>query len=339
MSICATYHELTASVEPLTNGKPKAITTINLYEYFEKLEEWGYVDFKRNFVNDRFCGLISDLQFDDENRAVKFVFIIADTQAENQVARNMDTNRTRPLKRDTNEGADKRVNVVIRVDTTNSAIAKVALEYERGISIKKLVDTLNYLLGHARKHGGYQDYFIGDDPVERYQIGDKAGNPKPLAYKPKLEIKSEVDPSIIKAFEEGRIQHIDFYKQAQNSTTFDATGHFTQDKIKISMKVGTQIIASNSTLFEQKLDDVKSIFRTFKQSQPQMQGSVFTINFKDDNGSQRSAEYDADDERFRLVKKEYFPEELRQPMSEEDENGESPARTNIELCDRMLIKM
>ena len=35
MSICATYHELTASVESLIQGRPKAIVTINLYEYYE----------------------------------------------------------------------------------------------------------------------------------------------------------------------------------------------------------------------------------------------------------------------------------------------------------------
>lgn len=339
MSICATYHELTASVESLLQEKPKAIATINLFEYFQKLAEWGYVDFKRNFLNDRFCGLISDLQFDDTTHEVKFVFIIADANAENQIARNMETNKTRHLKRENNEGADKRVNVAIRVDAVNPAIAKIALEYERGITIKKLVDTLNYFLGHARKHGGFESYFIGDDPVERYQKGPKTGQPKPLAYKPKLEIKAEVDPSIVKAFEEGKIQHVDFYKQAQNNTSFDATGHFTQDKIKVSMKVDTQIIDPNSTAFEAKVNDIKNTFRMFKSGQPDMQGSVFNINFKDNNGSLRSAEYDADDEIFRLVKKEYFPEELRQSMSEEDENGESPARANIPLCDRMLAKM
>lgn len=339
MSICATYHQLTASVESLIQGKPKAIATLNLYEYFQKLVEWGYVDFKRNFLNDRFCGLISDIHFDEDINAVKFVFIIADAEAENQVARNLDTNKTRPLKRDRNEGADKRVNVAIKVDAANPAIAKIALEYERGISIKKLIDTLNYFLGHARKHGGFESYFIGDDPVERYQKGSKIGQPKALAYKPKLEIKAEVDPSIVKAFEDGKIQHVDFYKQAQNNTSFDATGHFTQDKIKVSMKVDTHIINPNSTTFQTKVDDIKSTFRIFKNGQPDMQGSVFIINFKDKSGSPRTAEYDADDEIFRLVKKEYFPETLRQVMSEEDENGESPARANIALCDRMLDKM
>lgn len=339
MSICATYHQLTASVESLIQGKPKAIATINLYEYFQKLVEWGYVDFKRNFLNDRFCGLISDVHFDDGLKAIKFVFIIADAEAENQVARNLETNKTRPLKRNKNEGADKRVNVAIKVDSSNPAIAKVALEYERGITIKKLIDTLNYFFSHARKHGGFESYFIGDDPVERYQKAPKAGQPKPLAYKPKLEIKAEVDPSIIKAFEDGKIQHVDFYKQAQNSTNFDATGHFSQDKIKVSMKVNTQIINDTSISFLDKAADVIGTFALFRKGQPDMQGSVFTINFKDENGSPRTAEYDADDEVFRLVKKEYFPEELRQPMSEEDENGESPARANIALCDRMLAKM
>lgn len=336
MSICATYHQLTATVESLTQGKPKAVATINLYEYFHKIVEWNYVDFKRNYSNDRFCGLISDVHFDDDANAVKFVFIIADAEAEKQVVRNLETNKTRPLKRDENEGADKRINVVIKVDSANPALAKVALEYERGISIRKLVETLNYFLSHARKHGGFESYFIGDDPIERYKKEPRAGQPKPLPYKPKLEIKAEVDPSIIKAFEDGKIQHVDFYKQAQNNTTFDASGHFSQDKIKVSMKVDTQVIDPNST---SKLDDLIQVFKIFKSGQPDMQGSVFTINFKDENGSPRTAEYDADDEIFRLVKKEYFPEELRQSMSEEDANGESPARTNIPLCDRMLAKM
>lgn len=339
MSICATYHQLTASVESLLQGKPKAIATINLYEYFKKLVDWGYVDFKRNFLNDRYCGLISDVHFDDTNQSVKFVFCIADSEAENQVVRNLETNKTRPLKRERNEGADKRVNVAILVDSNNPALAKIALEYERGITIKKLIDTLNYFLSHARKHGGHEDYFIGDDPVERFKKAPKAGQPKPLAFKPKLEIKSEVDPSIIKAFEDGKIQHVDFYKQAQNSNSFDASGHFCQDKIKVSMKVNTQIISETSTTFQAKTADVINTFNIFRSGQPEMQGSVFSINFKDDNGSPRTAEYDADDEVFRLVKKEYFPEELRQPMSQEDENGESPARTNITLCDRMLAKI
>lgn len=339
MSICATYHELTASIESLIKDKPKAIATINLYEYFQKLLEWGYVDFKRNFANDRFCGLISDIHFDDPQNAVKFVFIIADAQAENQIARNLETNKTRTLKRERSEGADKRVNVVVKVDLNNPAIAKIGLEYERGISIKKLIDTLNYLLSHARKHGGFESYFIGDDPVERYQRGPKEGQPKPLTFKPKLEIKSEVDPSIIKAFEEGKIQHIDFYKQAQNNASFDNTGHFTQDKIKVSMKVDTNIIRNSSRSNSEKITDIINIFNLFRQGQPDMQGSVFTINFKDGNGSLRAADYDADDEVFRLVKKEYFPDDLRQPMSQEDENGESPARTNIALCDRMLAKI
>lgn len=336
MSICATYHELTASVEPLTKGKPKAIANINIYEYLQNLNEWGYVDFKRSYSNDRFCGLISDLIFDNENKAVKFVFTIADAEAENQVARNLETNKTRPLKREKNEGADKRVNVVIKVNTFNPAIAIVALEYERGISIRKLIDTLNYFLSHARVDGGFGKYFIGDHPIERYLRGDKIGQPKPLAYKPRFEIKAELDPSIIKAFEDGRIQHIDFFKQAQNSTTFDSTGHFRQDKIKVSMKVDTQVIDPNSNT---KKYDLIKVFKNFRQGQPDMQGSVFMINFKDDNGSPRTAEYNADDEVFILVKKEYFPDALRQPMSQEDENGESPARTNIDLCDRMIAKM
>lgn len=339
MSICATYHQLTASVESLIQGKPKAIASINLYEYFQKLVEWGYEDFKRNFSNDRFCGLISNVVFDDNLNAIKFVFIIADAKAENQVARNLDTNKTRPLKRETNEGADKRVNVAIKVDSVNPAIAKIALEYERGITINKLVDTLNYLFSHARKHGGNEDYFIGDDPVERFKRAPKAGQPKPLAYKPKLEIKAEVDPSIIKAFEDGKIQHVDFYKKATNSVNFDTTGHFSQDKIKVSMTVDTEIIKGSSKSVFAKTADLIGNFTKFKQGQPDMLGSVFTINFKDENGNQRVAEYNADDEIFRLVKKEYFPDELRQPMSEEDENGESPARTNIDLCDRMIAKM
>ena len=105
------------------------------------------------------------------------------------------------------------------------------------------------------------------------------------------------------------------------------------------MKVDTQIISPTSTSFFDKAADVIGTFALFRKGQPDMQGSVFTINFKDENGSPRTAEYDADDEVFRLVKKEYFPEELRQPMSQEDENGESPARTNIALCDRMLAKI
>lgn len=339
MSICATYHQLTASVESLIQGKPKALTSIDLYEYFNKLVEWGYVDFKRNFLNDRFCGLISDVHLDDVTKSIKFVFIIADAEAENQVARNLETNRTRPLKREKNEGADKRVNVAIQVDSVNPALAKVVLEYERTITIKKLVDTLNYFLSHARKHGGHANYFIGDDPVKRYQLGPKIGQPKPLAYKPKLEIKSEVDPSIIKAFEDGKIQHVDFYKQTQNNRIFDSTGHFSQDKIKISMKVNTKIVSERSRTLSEKTADVIGTFSAFRRAQTDMLGSVFMINFKDENGSLRTAEYDADDEIFRLVKKEYFPEELRQSMSQEDENGESPARTNIALCDRMLAKI
>lgn len=331
MSICATYHELTALVYSTHPDKPKPNVSIDIFEYFKNLSAWGYDGFQYPYANERFCGLLSDIQFDDAKKAVFLVFTVADVQADCQIARDLTTNTTRILSRKNGEAADSRVNVVVKVNPSNASIANIALEHQRGLPISKFLDTLNYLFRDARINK-YPEFFVGDHPFERYQKGEKTGQPKPLKFKPKFEIKSVVDEQVIKAFQEGRINHIDFFKSAQNGSAFDTTGHFRQDRIKVSMKVETQIIKDQSASWAEKAQDIYETFFTFKQQHFDMLGSVFTIDFKDNHGHNRTAQYDVEDQSFTIVKKEYFPEELRQPMTD-------VVQVNTALCARMLAKI
>ncbi|MCA4779734.1 hypothetical protein IF090_08850 [Acinetobacter towneri] len=324
-NIVVTFHHLEASVRPISNKSPVPKVKFDILKYFEQLKVWGYENFHYRFLNEKFCGILSNIEIDKSAYVVRLVFIVADAEADDPCVRDLQTNKPRLLKRNHTEAAEKRVHIVIKVDKKNPTLAQFAAEYERGVTARIFINTLNYFTNHARSDDAKKTtFFVGEHPTKR----DQDGNPEALGYRLKFEYKSEFSEEIIEAFAKGNIKHIDFYRPAKINHQFDNQGKFQQDALKISLKVGVNVVPSTAKTIQQKTAAIIQSFNNLIGQHSDLKGTVFKINFTDANGANRFAEYDSDDEEFTLVKKKFLDEKLRQPMSDK-------VILNRALCDRM----
>ena len=323
-NIVVTFHNMVANLRPISNKSPVPKVKFDILKYFEQLKTWGYENFHYRFLNEKFCGILSNIEIDKSAYVVRLVFIVADAEADDPCVRDLKTNKPRLLKRTKTEAAEKRVHIVIKVDKKNPTLAQFAAEYERGVTARVFNNTLNYFTNHARADDTKKSYFFGDHPTKR----DNSGNPEKLGYRLKFEYQSEFSEEIIDAFVKGNIKHVEFYRPAKINPQFDNQGKFQQDALKISLKVGVNVVPSTATTFKQKTDAIIQSFNNLIGQHTDLKGTVFKINFTDSNGTNRFAEYDSDVQEFTLVKKKFLDEKLRQPMTDK-------VILNRLLCDRM----
>lgn len=324
-NIVVTFHNMVAHTNPISPKSPIPKVKFDILEYFEQLKSWGYEDFHYRFLNEKFCGIFSNIEIDKKNYVVRLVFIVADTQADDPCVRDLPTNTSRLLTRNTTEAHEKRVHIVIKVDKKQPTLAQFAAEYERGVTARIFINTLNYFTTHARRDPSKKSFFQGEHPTKK----DKVGNPEKLAYRLKFEHQSEFSEEIIEAFVKGNVKNIDFYRPATINHQFDKQGKFRQDAIKISLKVGVNVVPSTAKTITQKMMAITQSFNNLISQHSDLKGTVFKINFTDTNGTNRFAEYDSDDQEFTLVKKKFLDERLRQAMT-------SKVVLNRQLCAKML---
>lgn len=323
-NIVVTFHNMVAQIRPVSNKSSVPKVKFNILEYFDQLKKWGYENFHYRFLNEKFCGILSNIEVDRTDYIVRLVFIVADAEADDPCVRDLKTNKPRLLKRTKTEAAEKRVHIVIKVDKANPTLAQFAAEYERGVTARVFNNTLNYFTTHARADANKKPYFFGDHPTKR----DDSGNPEKLGYRLKFEYQSEFSEEIIEAFVKGNIKHVEFYRPAKINPQFDNQGKFQQDALKISLKVGVNVVPSTARTLKQKSDAIIQSFNNLIGQHTDLKGTVFKINFTDSNGANRFAEYDSDVQEFTLVKKKFLDEKLRKPMTD-------IVILNRTLCDRM----
>lgn len=323
-NIVVTFYNMMASVRPISNKASLPKVKFDILKYFEQLKTWGYENFHYRFLNEKFCGILSNIEIDKSAYVVRLVFIVADAEADDPCVRDLKTNKPRLLKRANTEAAEKRVHIVIKVDKQNPTLAQFAAEYERGVTARIFINTLNYFTSHARSDTAKKPFFVGEHPTKR----DENGNPEPLGYRLMFEYQSEFSEEIIEAFANGNIKHVDFYRPAKINPQFDSQGKFQQDALKISLKVGVNVVPSTATTLKQKTDAIIQSFNNLIGQHTDLKGTVFKINFTDSNGTNRFAEYDSDVQEFTLVKKKFLDEKLRKPMTDK-------VILNRPLCDRM----
>ncbi|AZP30631.1 MULTISPECIES: hypothetical protein [Acinetobacter calcoaceticus/baumannii complex] len=327
-NILVTFHHMAAHINPISNKAPVPKVKFDILNYFEQLKKWNYENFHYRFLNEKFCGILSNIEIDKTNYVVRLVFIVADAEADDPCVRDLNTNQPRLLKRNKSEAAEKRVHIVIKVDKKNPTLAQFAAEYEKGVTARIFINTLNYFTNHAKRDEKIKSFFVGEHPKNR----DQSGNPEKLAYRLKFEYQSEFSEEIIEAFAKGNIKNVDFYRPARINNQFDKQGKFQQDAVKISLKVAADIVPSSARTVKQKMDSIVNSFNNLLSQHTDLKGTVFKINFTDTNGANRFAEYDSDDQEFTLVKKKYLDEKLRQPMTD-------TVTLNHPLCDRMLANI
>lgn len=336
-TIIVTFHQLNAQVLSLSQGseKPKNIR-LNWLDLFENLVEWGYEGFQYPYSSNRFCGLIYNITVDRPSNRIDLVFVVADVDADAQCARNLHDNTTRMLTRNVGEAADKRAHVVFKVDPTQPCIANIAMEHERGVTTRTLVNTLNYFFRHARlenTHDTAQAFFVGEHPTERYVRGDQAGKPKPLEFKINIEYQSSLSEEIIEAFKTGKIKNVEYFRPPTTiNGTLDDHDFFRQDSLTVHLKVNAITIPTNLQGKNEWLQWAKNPFKELIYNNPDLSKTLFTIRFSDPSGGLRSATYDPQTDEFSLVKKTHLSSSLRQPMT-------ANIQLNTALCDRMFTKI
>ena len=327
-NILVTFHHMVAHINPISKKASVPKVKFDILNYFEQLKKWNYENFHYRFLNEKFCGILSNIEIDRATYVVRLVFIVADAEADDPCVRDLKTNKPRLLKRNQTEAAEKRVHIVIKVDKKNPTLAQFASEYERGVTARIFINTLNYFTNHAKKDDIKKSFFVGEHPTKR----DDAGNPEKLAYRLKFEYQSEFSEEIIEAFTNGNVKNVDFYRPAKINPQFDNQGKFQQDALRISLKVSANVVPSTARTIKQKTDAIIQSFNNLISQHTDLQGTVFKINFTDTNGANRYAEYDSDDQEFTLVKKKLLDERLRQPMTDK-------VVLNRTLCDRMLANI
>lgn len=331
--LLVTFHKLNAQVLSLSEKTPKPNVAINLIDFFQKFITWGYEGFKYPYSKDRFCGLLGKIEVDPANNTIRLVFVVADAQADPQCARDLTNNKTRLLKRNPGEAADKRVHVVLKVDPNAPYLADVGIEHETGVTMRIFTSTLNYLARHARLENNLsKDYFIGEHPIDRYERGPKKNMPKELGFKVNFKYESILSDEIVDAFINGRIKNVEFLQAPQHQSNWDSQGIFIQDQIKVSLKVNAVTVPSNIKNKHQKETFIKSLIKNLANQHTKLQGVVFRIKFEDSKGDHRLAQYNTDDDEFVLVKKEKLEASLRQPMT-------ADVRLNGPLCAKIESKL
>lgn len=334
--ILVTYHTLELDIASISQKNPiPLVSHVSILDIFENLKKWNYENQPRLFGGlNRFCGLIPIIDIDKTNNCVKLILTLSDKNEDFQMARNFGTGVVRSLDRDENEGADKRVHVVIKIDPSNKYTAKFAIEHKQGVSTRLFTDTLNYLMKHARVNEvvGSDTYFIGKHPTESYSSGKKIGQPKPLKFKIKFSHVSEMSNEIVQAFASGKIDTIEFYEEDKAPNTFDPTGVFIRKRSKVELNVAGQLIKQSSNKTIQKLQDFKNGFSGLFKTHPDLKGLRFKINFTDSNNNRQSAYYESQYEELVWAKKKYLDESLRQRMTD-------TPKLNEDLCDRMLANI
>ncbi|MCK4089707.1 hypothetical protein HCY66_06355 [Acinetobacter radioresistens] len=334
--ILITYHSLELDIVAISPHQPiPLVSHVSILDVFEKLKYWGYETRPRLFGGEnRFCGLLPVIEIDKINNCVKMLLTLSDKDEDFQMARNFETGAVRSLDRDLEEGADKRVHVVVKIDPKNKFNAKFGIEHKQGVTTNLLIDTLNYLMRacKADKDTGSDQYFIGKHPTENYTVGENAGHPKPLGFKIKFSHMSELSNEIIQAFATGKIKSIEFYENDKAPNTFDPTGVFARKRSKVELNVTGQLIKSTSKKSSQKMADFKNGFKGLFAAHPDLKGLKFTINFTDSKKNHQSAYYDSQIEELIWAKKKYLDEKLRQRMTH-------IPTLNQDLCDRILANI
>ncbi|WP_180055807.1 hypothetical protein [Acinetobacter sp. YH12142] len=332
-NLLVTFHKLNAQVLPLSPTGLKPNVAFNLLDFFENLKAWNYENFQYPFSSERFCGLLGVIDVDRSQNVIRLVFVVADKDADPQCARDLATNQTRLLARHNNEAADQRVHVVLKVNPTAPFLADVGIEHIRGVSIRILMNTLNYLARHARlENPTSKNYFIGEHPTDRFERGDKIGLPKPLGFKINFLYESVLSDEIVDAFINGKVKNVEFSQQPQVAQQWDNQGIFTQNLVRVNLKVSAITLPSNIQNDQQKENAVKGFFRNLIGQHSNLQGTLFKIKFEDAKGDPRLAEYNPDDDVFVLVKKDKLPDSLRQAMT-------AHITLNRPLCDKIQSKL
>ncbi|MGK8801447.1 hypothetical protein [Acinetobacter seifertii] len=334
--ILVTYHTLELDIVSISQKKPiPLVSHVSILDIFENLKKWNYENQPRLFGGlNRFCGLIPIIDVDRTNNSIKLILTLSDKNEDFQMARHFGTGNVRSLDRLEDEGADKRVHVVIKIDPSNKYNAKFAIEHKQGVSTKLFTDTLNYLMKHARVNStvGSDSYFIGKHPTETYTTGKKIGQAKPLQFKVKFSHVSEMSNEIIQAFASGKIDLIEFYEEDKAPNTFDPTGIFIRKRSKVELNVSGQLFKQSSSQTVQKLQDFKNSFAGLFQTHPDLRGLRFKIIFTDSNNNRQSAYYESQYDELVWAKKKYLDESLRQRMTD-------TPKLNEDLCDRMLANI
>ena len=334
--ILVTYHTLDMDIVSISQKQPiPLVSHASILDVFEKLKIWNYENLPRLFGGqNRFCGLIPIIEIDRSNNCIKLLLTLSDKDEDFQMARNFSTGAVRSLDRFAEEGADKRVHVVIKIDPADKYKLKFAIEHKQGIATKLFTDTLNYLMKHARVNEpvGSDQYFIGKHPTECYASGTQLGQPKPLKFKIKFSHTSEMSNEIIQAFATGKINSVEFYEDDLTTNNFDPTGIFIRKRSKVELNVSGQLIKPSSTGMTQKLVDFKNSFAGIFAAHPNLRGLRFKINFTDINNNRQSAYYESQVDELVWAKKKFLNESLRQPMTN------TPV-LNQALCDRMLANI
>lgn len=334
--ILVTYHTLELDIVSISQKQPiPLVSHVSILDIFEKLKLWNYENTPRLFGGEnRFCGLIPVIEIDKPTNCIKLLLTLSDKNEDFQMARNFNTGVVRSLDRSDEEGADKRVHVVIKIDPRNKYNAKFAIEHKQGVSTRLFTDTLNYLMKNARVNTtiGSDTYYVGKHPTESYTSGTNAGQPKPLKFKIKFSHTSEMSNEIIQAFSTGKINSVEFYENDLTTNNFDPTGIFIRKRSKVELNVSGQLIKQSSTGLSQKLADFKNGFTGIFTAHPDLKGLRFKINFTDINNNRQSAYYESQYDELVWAKKKYLSESLRQPMTD------TPT-LNVGLCDRMLANI
>lgn len=322
-SIVITHHELIMDILPRKrNDTAIPLTTKSILDIFTSLKHWDYETENRLFASNRFCGLIPLI--DIQQNRIDLLLCISDIDADNHIVRDfLDVEKVRGLTRNATEGVDTMAHVIINIDPQNPTNARFAIEHKAGMGPKIFVDTLNYFLRDAIKE--HPDYFKGNHPTLR----GTNGQPTTIPYKVKFRYESIISDEVIRAFETGRVQDVLFHEPIPVNNNFDPMGNYTQNKRTVHLNVGANVVNANSNTFGDKVRDIKNSFNNITRSHPNLNGTTFTIKFKNDNGHDQTAYYNSDAQEFSLVKKTYIERSLRQPAT-------TTPSLNTELCNRMF---
>lgn len=326
--IVITHHELTLNINPTGIKRPVTPRTkISIMDIFDHFKQRNYETKDRKFKDSRFCGLLPIIKISSDKTRIDLMLCLSDKDADNQIVRDFDDiKKTRPLTRSDTEGVDSIVHVVIKFDKKRPAVAHFAIERKVGLTPTFFTDTLNYFLKDICK--AYPNDFKGVHPTEK----DSKGVPKKLSLKLKFDYSSVLSDEIVKAFENGRVDDVLFHQESNTPDQFDPAGNFVLNKKTVHLDVKGRLVKKGSKTNVEKIRDLGDGFKNIVKSHINLEGTTFTIKFKNESGQNQTAYYDATNNEFSLAKKTYLPESIKIPASQTLE-------LNKVLCDKIFLQI
>lgn len=190
-------------------------------------------------------------------------------------------NKRRLIKKETNEGQDFSIHLVIHFKKSDDLADLALCEYFSGITITTIQRLLNNLLRDVKKVHPEKFEFTHPDGSK-----DQKGKPKKYKVNYKFQFDAHISDEFANDLNHGKIHSIGLISKQEQQTPFDEDGYVREKFQSVTLGVDDE-----KTALLNKVKILKQVFKRHKENY-----SKAKIRFKSPEGSERTVDFDMETE-------------------------------------------